>query len=74
MAIIDLFIAGVCYTFSFYLFPSLSEIIIPQLIAAGKKDDYVKKYSCTKARAIVNILSVKHLHYLDGAVTIEKLI
>lgn len=37
MAIIDLFIGGVCYTFPFYLFPSLSEIIIPQLIAAGKK-------------------------------------
>lgn len=37
MAIIDLFVAGVCYAFPFHLFPSLSEIIIPQLIAAGGK-------------------------------------
>lgn len=46
MAIIDLFIAGVCYTFPFHLFPSLPEIIIPQLIAAGGKKDYIKKNSC----------------------------
>lgn len=40
MAIIDLFIAGFCYTFPFDLFPSLSEIVIPQLIAAGGKRLY----------------------------------
>lgn len=37
MAIVDLFIAWVCDTFSFHLFPSLSQVVVPKLIAVMKK-------------------------------------
>ncbi len=37
MAIIDLFIAWISDTFPFDLFPSLSQIIVPQLIAVKKR-------------------------------------
>lgn len=56
MAIIDLFIARVCNTFSFDLFPSLSQIIVPQLIAVKKKSKAINKNVVQKNLPTFNLL------------------